>query len=163
MRTALLLALSSLLACAACSAAGPALDDRADPEAACSFPLEWGRLEGGALVPFHDGDEVSVGRALDGARVLDTAARLRTDATAASFRFFVSVEGHAPSSQETNTLALAADPDACGAADHVPVFFDGAPWAYLEGQRAHLVATAFAGNCAGQADATVVLRGDAVR
>lgn len=154
-RYASLVAVAGLLLVSGCGEGSGEADAGPDAsaDAACARPLElgWGRREGGAFVPYRDGEAGKVTLGFQGFRFIDGVARLSgTEAKAATFRLQVTVEGQPPSSQELGKIDLLPGPDGALYAEPLQLFFNDVPLPEIVGRPATVIVRATVAPCTAQ-------------
>lgn len=120
----------------------------------CSVEVEWGRMQSGTFVAFHDGDTAEIVLGFQGFRFIDSVARIRSArAKSAWFKLQSTVEGSAPKATEVGPFEGTIGDDGALYVPNVQLFFNDLPMADLLGKHVSVIVVATVGGCAGRATA----------
>jgi hypothetical protein len=120
--------------------------------------VEWGIGRAGAFAVLRDGDQAPITLGFQGFRFVAGAARIiGTQATSATFRFDVEVDGHEASSQSAGRIDLVPASDGALYADGLQLFFNDIPLASVLGRDVNVTLAAGANGCAASHRARVEL------
>jgi len=127
----------------------------------CGFELEWGYRQGGAFIPFGDGDDAEITLGFQGFRYVISTLRLsNVDGALVQLLAQVAVAGEEPFSQRSTFDMPAADPGGDRYIDDVLVFFNDIPIPQLVGKTATVSVRVDASGCIGTHAADLTLTDD---